>query len=86
VSDSLRPHGLQPTRLLRPWDFPGKSTGVGCHRLLWPLLLSPGIIPATSPHPHPAGEGEKDEMILEIVLIQLRPNLTVDAVKSSRGG
>ena len=34
VSDSLRPHGLQPTRRLRPWDFPGKSTGVGCHRLL----------------------------------------------------
>ena len=34
VSDSLWPHGLQPTRLLRPWDFPGKSTGVGCHFLL----------------------------------------------------
>ena len=34
VSDSWRPHGLQPTRLLRPWDFPGKSTGVGCHCLL----------------------------------------------------
>ena len=34
VSDSSRPHGLQPTRLLRPWDFPGKSTGVGCQRLL----------------------------------------------------
>ena len=30
VSDSSRPHGLEPTRLLRPWDFPGKSTGVGC--------------------------------------------------------
>ena len=30
----LLTHGLQPTRLLRPWDFPGKSTGVGCHRLL----------------------------------------------------
>ena len=29
-----RSHGLQPTRLLRPWDFPGKSTGVGCHCLL----------------------------------------------------
>ena len=27
-------HGLQPTRLLRPWDSPGKSTGVGCHCLL----------------------------------------------------
>ena len=34
VSDSSRPHGLQPTRLLRPWDFLGKSTGVGCHCLL----------------------------------------------------
>ena len=34
VSDSSKPHGLQPTRLLRPWDVPGKSTGVGCHCLL----------------------------------------------------
>ena len=34
VSDSSRPHGLQPTRLLHPWDFPGNSTGVGCHCLL----------------------------------------------------
>ena len=34
MPDSSRPHGLQPTRLLRPWDFPGKSTGVGCHCLL----------------------------------------------------
>ena len=31
---TLRPHGLQPTRLLHPWYFPGKSTGVGCHFLL----------------------------------------------------
>ena len=31
VSDPQRPHGLQPTRFLCPWDFPGKSTGVGCH-------------------------------------------------------
>ena len=34
VSDSSWLHGLQPTGLLRPWDFPGKSTGVGCHCLL----------------------------------------------------
>ena len=34
MSDPQRPHGLQPTRLLHPWDFPGKSTGVGCHCLL----------------------------------------------------
>ena len=33
LSDSLRSHGLQPTRVLHPWDFPGKSTGVGCHPL-----------------------------------------------------
>ena len=29
-----RPHRLQPSRLLHPWDLPGKSTGVGCHCLL----------------------------------------------------
>ena len=34
MSDSVRPHGLQPARLLRPWDSPGKNTGVGCHFLL----------------------------------------------------
>ena len=34
VSDSLLPRGLQPTRLLHSWGFPGKSTGVGCHCLL----------------------------------------------------
>ena len=35
VSDSSRPHELQPTRLFCPWDFPGESTGVGCHCLLF---------------------------------------------------
>ena len=34
VSDSVRPHRWQPARLPRPWDSPGKSTGVGCHFLL----------------------------------------------------
>ena len=34
VSDSVRPHRQQPTRLPRPWDSPGKNTGVGCHFLL----------------------------------------------------
>ena len=33
LSNSLRPFGLQPTRLLCPWDFPGNNTGVGCHFL-----------------------------------------------------
>ena len=30
----MRPRRQQPTRLLHPWDFPGKNTGVGCHCLL----------------------------------------------------
>ena len=34
VSDSVRPHRRQPTRLPRPWESPGKNTGVGCHVLL----------------------------------------------------
>ena len=34
VSDSVRPHRQQPTRLQRPWDSPGKNAGVGCHFLL----------------------------------------------------
>ena len=34
VSDSVRPHRWQPTRLPHPWDSPGKNTGVGCHCFL----------------------------------------------------
>ena len=34
MSDSVRSHRQQPTRLPRPWDSPGKNTGVGCHFLL----------------------------------------------------
>ena len=34
MSDSVRPHRRQPTRLPSPWDSPGKNTGVGCHLLL----------------------------------------------------
>ena len=42
VPDSLRPHGLPPTRLLCPWDFPGKDTGVGCHFLLQEIFPTQG--------------------------------------------
>ena len=34
MSDSVQPHRRQPTRLPRPWDSPGKNTGVGCHFFL----------------------------------------------------
>ena len=39
VSNSLWPHRLQPTRLLCPWNSPGKNTGVGCHFLLQGIFL-----------------------------------------------
>ena len=42
IFDPLQPHGLQPTRFLCPWDFPGKDTGVGCHFLLQGICLTQG--------------------------------------------
>ena len=39
MSDSVRPHRRPPTRLPRPWDSPGKNTGVGCHFLLQCMKL-----------------------------------------------
>ena len=45
VSDSLQPHGLKPTRLLCPWDFPGKNTRVGCHFLLQGIFPTQGWNP-----------------------------------------
>ena len=43
MSNSLRSHGLWPTRFLCPWDSPGKNVGVGCHFLLQGNLLNSGI-------------------------------------------
>ena len=40
---TLQPHGLQPARLLFPWDFPGKNTGVGCHFLLQGIFWTQGL-------------------------------------------
>ena len=39
VSDYLRAHGLSPTRLLCPWNSPGRNTRIGCHSLLQGALL-----------------------------------------------
>ena len=49
MSDSLRPHGLQPPRLLHPWDFPDKSTEVRCHFLLQGIFPTQGLNPGL-PH------------------------------------
>ena len=45
MPDSLRPHGLQPARLLCPWDSPGKNTGVGSHSLLQRIFPTQGSNP-----------------------------------------
>ena len=45
VSDSLQPHGLYPTRLLCPWNSPGKNTEVGCHALLQGIFQTRGSHP-----------------------------------------
>ena len=48
VSDSLQRHGLQSSKHLYPWDFPGKNTGVGCHFILQGIFLTqesnPGLL------------------------------------------
>ena len=67
MSDSVRPHKRQPTRLPRPWDSPGKNTGVGRHFLLrevletrlflgaTPLMTNRGSRPLGESWPGPCG-------------------------------
>ena len=45
VSNSVRPYGLWPARLLCPWNFPGKNTGVSCHFLLQGIFPTQGSNP-----------------------------------------
>ena len=45
VSDSVHPFGLQPSRLLCPWNSPGKNTGGGCHALLQGIFPTQGLNP-----------------------------------------
>ena len=76
VSDSLQPHGLQPIRLLCPWDFPGKSTGVGCHCFLrcfhccaWILFWSANWDPSSC-----AIRQKKRRKKTEILLLKIKMN------------
>ena len=56
VSDSLQPHGLQPSRLLCSQGYPCKNTEVGCHFLLLENLSHPGIEAASPASPALAAE------------------------------
>ena len=46
LSDSVRPRGLWPARLLCPWNSPGKNTGLGCHSLLQGIFPTRGSNPS----------------------------------------
>ena len=85
----LRPYGFYPTRLLCPWNSPGKITGVGSHSLLHGIFLTQGSNPGL-PHygqilhglshqgsPHLAlGKGEKPP---------LPPRIVGEEIESSQG-
>ena len=49
MSNFMRPHGLQPARLLCPWDSPGKNIGVGCHALLQGTFPTQGLAQSAIP-------------------------------------
>ena len=53
MSDSVRPHRRQPTRLPRPWDSPGKNSAVGCHFLLQCMKVK-SESEVTQSHPTPS--------------------------------
>ena len=79
MSDSVRPHRRQPTRLPRTWYSPGKNTGVGCHFLLQCMkvkseseLLSPvqpSVTPWTATYQAPLSMGFSRQELLEWVAI-----------------
>ena len=80
MSDSLWPHGLQPTRLLCPWDFPGKSTEVGCHYLLrcpwW-------VKPKTRPLHNPITQTQSTNIVLTIKMTKHPPFLLMSATDAA---
>ena len=75
MSNSVRPHGLQPARLLHPWAFPGNSTGVGCHCFLQITELE--VLKSLE---HSVGHGPREQVKylgkLKLVLLALLRELT----------
>ena len=70
LSNSLQPHGLQPARLLCPWNFPGKNTGVGS---LFPGdLANPGIKPTSLMSPEVTAWGAAVVLLLVFNLETLK--------------
>ena len=65
MCDPQRPHGLQPSRLLRPWDFPGKTTGVGGHCLLL-------VIPWENPNQNEIRRKQMGNMVEDSGIFRIR--------------
>ena len=63
MSNSLQHYGLYPTRVLSPWNFPGKSTGVGCRFLLQGIFptqgLNLGLLHCRQTHYHLSHQGSR---------------------------
>ena len=78
-----RPHGLQPTRLLCPRDFPGKNTGVGCHCLLWPPSKLDQMFLLCTPCHGPYVNGNFPCLLRSSSRIWF-PNGTIDTSNSNR--
>ena len=84
MSNSVRPHRRQPTRLPRPWDSPGKNTGVGCHFLLQVMKVkseSEGAQSCPTLHdpmdcslPGSSAHGIFEARVLEWIAIAFSPN------------
>ena len=74
TSDSLQLHRQQPSRILCPRDFPGKTTGLGCHYLLQGIFLTYGLNPHILCHLHgqvdssPPSQPGKPKYILKLFL------------------
>ena len=93
MSNSVRPHRQQPTRLPRPWDSPGKSTGVGCHFLLQCLKVKsesevaqscPTLSNPMDCSPPGSSHGLQTPRILRLGTVYPLESLSVNAVSKSR--
>ena len=90
ISDSLQPHGLQPIRLLCPWDFPSKDTIVDCHFLLHGIFLAQGLNLCLLGHLHwqtdslplshlgsPSNYGEHQTYFSSVLFLSKRAHLSI---------
>ena len=90
ISDSLQPHGLQPIRLLCPWDFPSKDTIVDCHFLLHGIFLAQGLNLCLLGHLHwqtdslplshlgsPSNYGDHQTYLSSVLFLSKRAHLSI---------